>query len=276
MPKWEESKMVAENNADTEDADIKKLRKILIHKGRRDLADLLKNSVSFLEESSTYGSMWFSTLSTFHINYPIYTQEKIDKLSKEDKAEIFQSLRLIYPLAENAPEITNIEYLPNFELNTAELVEAKELSRIDFEHIHEQIRKCNSKIADKDYDGATTNARTLIESICLFILESKTKEKHKYNGDIIKLYKSITQILKMSPGDYEDDNLKQILSGVFSIINGISGLRNTFSDAHGIAPSKKTYKIDERHAILVVNLAKTVSEYLFKSYEKSLLAEKTV
>lgn len=261
--------MVTENNVDTEDADIKKLRKILTIKGRRDLADLLKNSVSFLEESSTYGSRWYSTLSTFHIEYPISIQEKIGELTDKDKDDIFQSLRLIYPLLDNSPEITNVEYRPNFELDTTELVETKELSRIDFEHIHEQIRKCETKIADKDYDGAITNARTLIESVCLFILESKTKEKHKYNGDIIKLYKSITQILKMSPGDYEDDNLKQILSGVFSVINGISGLRNTFSDAHGIAPSKKTYKIDERHAILVVNLAKTVSEYLFKSYEKS-------
>lgn len=263
------------NNVDTEDADIKKLRKILTNRGRQDLADLLKYSVSFLEKSSTYGSRRFSILSTFHIEYPIRVQEKFDKLTEKDEDDIFQALVLIYPLLDNSPEITSIEYYPNFELDATELVETKELYNVDFEHIQEQIRKCDSKIADKDYDGAITNARTLIESICLFILESKTKQKHNYDGNLPKLYKSITQVLKMSPGDYEDDNLKQILSGVFSIINGISGLRNTFSDAHGIAPSKKTYKIDERHTILVVNLAKIMSEYLFKSYEKSLLAEDT-
>jgi len=250
-----------------EDADIKKIRRVLNYKGRQDLADLLRLSVSFLEESNTYGSRWYSRLSTFHIRSHPSFQEKIDVLSKEDKIEIFDAVRLVYPLRDNEPEITEIVYYPDFDIEATELVETKELDRISFEYIHDQIRKCNSKIAEKDYDGAITNARTLIESICLFILESKNKQKHDYDGNLIKLYKSVASILKMSPGDYEDEHLKQILSGVFSIVNGVSGLRNTFSDAHGAAPSKKTYKIDERHAILTVNLAKSITEYLFLSYE---------
>jgi hypothetical protein len=252
-----------------EDEDIRKLRKVLSYKGRNDLADLLRHSVSYLDESSTFGSRWYSRLSTFHIKSHPSIQDKIDNLSKKDKDEIFQALLLVYPLRDNEPEITEIIYYPDFDIDVVELVDAKELERISFEYIHLQIKKCNSKIADKDFDGAITNARTLIESICLFILESKTKEKHDYDGNLIKLYKSVASLLKMSPGDYVDDNLKQILSGVFSIINGVSGLRNNFSDSHGSAPSKTNYKIDERHAILTVNLAKTITEYLFLSYEKS-------
>lgn len=252
-----------------EDTDIKKLRKVLSYKGRQDLADLLRHSVSFLEESSTFGSRWYSRLSTFHIKSHPSAQEKIDQLPKKDKEEIFQALLLVYPLLDGEPEIREIIYYPDFDIETNELIETKELDRISFEYIHEQIRKCNSKIADRDFDGAVTNARNLLESICLFILESKTKQKHEYDGNLIKLYKSVASILKMSPGDYDDDNLKQILSGVFSIINGVSGLRNNFSDSHGTAPSKTIYKIDERHAILTVNLAKSITEYLFLSYEKS-------
>jgi hypothetical protein len=252
-----------------EDKDIQKLRKVLNHKGRQDLADLLRHSESFLEESSTFGSRLYSRLSRFHIKYPPSVQEKIEKLTDKDKDEIFKALRLLYPLLDNEPEVTEILYYPDFDIDVVELVDTKELDRISFEYIHEQIRKCNEKIANKDFEGAVTNARTLIESICLFILESKTKQKHEYDGNLMKLYKSVATLLKMSPGDYDDDNLKQILSGVFSIINGVSGLRNTFSDSHGSAPSKTTYKIDERHAILTVNLAKTITEYLFLSYEKS-------
>jgi hypothetical protein len=252
-----------------EDIDIKRLRKVLTYKGRQDLANLLRHSISMLDESSTFGSRWYSRLSTFYIRSHPSVQEKLNKLSKNDKNEIFQALLLVYPLRDNEPEITEVIYYPDFDIDILELVETKELDRVSFEYIQEQIRKCNSKIADKDFDGAITNARTLIESICLFILESKTKQKHGYDGNLIKLYKSVATLLNMSPGDYEDDNLKQILSGVFSIVNGVSGLRNTFSDSHGIAPSKKTYKIDERHAILTVNLAKTITEYLFLSYEKS-------
>jgi hypothetical protein len=253
-----------------EDIDIKRLRKVLIYKGREDLADLLRHSVSYLDESSTYGSRWYSRLSSFHIKSHPSVQDKIDKLSNKDKDEIFQALLLVYPVRDGEPEITEIIYFPDFDIETTDLVNTKELERISFEYIHDQIRKCHSKIADKDFDGSITNARTLIESICLFILESKTKQKHNYDGNLLKLYKSVASILKMSPTDYEDNNLKQILSGVFSIINGVSGLRNTYGDSHGTSPSQSTYKIDERHAILAVNLAKTITEYLFLSYERSL------
>src|SRR5688572_13335186 len=130
-----------------EDVDIKKLRKVLNYKGRQDLADLLRHSVSFLDESSTFGSRWYSRLSTFHIKSHPSVQDKLDQLSKTDKDEIFQALLLVYPLRDSEPEITEVIYYPDFDIDVAELVETKELDRISFEYIHEQIRKCNSKIA---------------------------------------------------------------------------------------------------------------------------------
>lgn len=251
-----------------EDADIRKLRKVLRYKGRNDLSELLKNSRSALNESSTYGSRWYSVLSTFEIYSPVRLNEKIVQLSDEDKKELLQALLLIYPLKESEPEITDIEFYPDFDLDDdLELVETTGLNNIDFEYIQEQVKKCNAKIAEKDYEGAITNSRTLIESICLYIFEKK-KGQYDYKGNLIRLYKDVSKILNMTPADYPDGNLKQILSGVFSIINGVSGLRNDFSDAHGNSP-KTTYKVDERHAILTVNLSKTIAEYLYLSYEKS-------
>jgi hypothetical protein len=252
-----------------EDKDIKTLRRVLDYKGRQDLSSLLQNSTSYLIESGTFGSRWYSRLSTFEIKSHPKNQVLIDKLSEADKKEIFDAILQVYPVKDGEPEIHEVTYYPDFDIEVNDLVDTKELERISFVYIHDQIKKCNSKIAEKDYDGSVTNARTLIESICLFILETKTKEKHDYEGNLIKLYKSVASILKMSPGDYEDDYLKQILSGVFSIINGVSGLRNSYSDSHGNGPLKASYKIDERHAILSVNLAKTISEYLFLSFEKS-------
>lgn len=253
-----------------DDLDISKLRKVLRYKGRNDLSELLKHSRSVLNESSTFGSRWYSILSTFEIYSPLRLNEKISKLSEEDQTEIYQALLLIYPVRESEPEITHIEYYPDFDLDEeTELVETNALENIDFEYIQEQVKKCNNKIAEKDYEGAITNSRTLLESICLYIFEKKVGQ-YDYKGNLIKLYKDVSQILNMTPADYPDGNLKQILSGVFSIINGVSGLRNDFSDAHGNSPNR-TYKVDERHAILTVNLSKTIAEYLYLSYEKSEL-----
>lgn len=237
------------------------------YKERDDLTNLLRHSRSVLNESSTFGSKWYSTLSTFEIYSPAKINEQIVKLSAKDKEEIFKALLLIYPVKDNQPEITEIKYYPDFELEEeVELVETKALNEIDFSYIQEQIKKCNDKIAEKDYEGSITNSRTLIESICLYIHE-KIKGDYDYKGNLIRLYKDVSVILNMTPADYPDGNLKQILSGVFSIINGVSGLRNDFSDAHGSSPTK-SYKIDERHAILTVNLSKSIAEYLYLSYKQ--------
>jgi len=251
-----------------EDQDIFKIRKILQNKKRSDLSDLLKYSRSFLNESSRFGSYLYSTLSTFQIFSPLKQNEQLTQLSGQDSNEIYKAVLLIYPHKAEAPEITYVEYEVDFELEEIELVETNELERINFEYIHEQIKKCENKITEKDNEGAVTNSRTLLESICLFIYENTTGEKYDYKGDLIKLYKEVSKILNMNPADYANDCLKQILSGVFSIINGISALRNDFSDAHGRSP-QKSYKIDERHAKLAVNLSKSIAEYLFLTYEKT-------
>ncbi|WP_230869438.1 abortive infection family protein [Iocasia frigidifontis] len=65
---------------------------------------------------------------------------------------------------------------------------------------------------------------------------------------------------------YNNDSLKQISSGFFSIINGISSLRNELSDAHGKL-KKGYYKPEYRHAMLAVNSSKTTSEFLYSSWE---------
>ncbi|MDR1584066.1 MAG: abortive infection family protein [Prevotellaceae bacterium] len=251
-----------------EDKDITNIRKILQSRNRSDLSDLLRLSRSRLDESSTYGHYLYSTLSTFLIFSPLKQNAHLSQLSKEDEKEIEKAVLLIYPHQAEAPEITSIEYHVDFESDEIELVETNNLKRINFDYIHEQIKKCENKITDNDFEGAVTNSRTLLESICLFIYEKKKNEEYDNKGDLIKLYKEVSKILKMNPADYTDDCLKQILSGIISIINGISTLRNDFSDAHGRSP-QKSYKIDERHARLSVNLAKSIAEYLFLSYEKS-------
>jgi hypothetical protein len=215
-----------------------------------------------LNESSNYGHFLYSTLSSFRIFSPLKQNERLTQLSEQDSKEIYRAVLLIYPHKEDSPEITRVEYEVDFELEEIELVETNELERVNFEYIHEQIKKCENKIIEKDYEGAVTNSRTLLESICLFIYENMQEEKYDYKGDLIKLHKEVSKILKMNPADYTNDCLKQITSGVFSIINGISTLRNDFSDAHGRSPGK-SYKIDERHAKLAVNLSKSMQNICF-------------
>jgi len=129
--------------------------------------------------------------------------------------------------------------------------------------IDEQIEKSERKIKDGDYDGAITNARSLLEAV-LRELESRLDENPpKYDGDLPKLYKRVQTALNLSPGRKDiDQSLEQVLSGLTSIVQGLSALSNRMGDRH-----VRTYKPSRHHALLVVNAAKSLTNFVFDTYE---------
>ncbi len=139
--------------------------------------------------------------------------------------------------------------------------------------IDEQIEKCDKKLANQDFDGAITNARSLIEAVLKSIEQELDNNPPKYDGNLPKLYKRAQKLLKLSPGQEGlADCLRQILSGLTSVVSGLSSLRNTMSDSHVIS-----YKPFEHHARLAVNASKTLCSFLFdsKDYQMKSKTENT-
>lgn len=182
--------------------------------------------------------------------------------------EVAQSKRIyVKEILSKESEIIILEIAKDLDLYEDDsLVEISKMASIDSDFIKEQVSKCSDKIILKDYDGAITNARTLVESICIYILEDSDIE-HKKNGKLNQLYGVTSNYLKMQPALYKSDSLKQITSGFITIIQGLSGMRNDMSDAHG--KGYKSFTPEERHAKLAVNSAHTVSSYLLESYLRS-------
>jgi len=129
--------------------------------------------------------------------------------------------------------------------------------------IDEQVKKCDEKIASGDYYGAITNARSLVEAILTEIEKDLDTSAPEYDGDLVKLYKRVAKLLNLGPERKDiSDTLKQILTGLSSIIAGLAGLRNKMSDAH-----VASYKPSKHHAKLAVNSAKTICDFLFETKE---------
>ncbi len=78
-----------------------------------DIAELLSLSTHNLNESSSYGSRLFSTLSTFEIISPPRQTAQLNTLTAEQKQKIRNAVLLIYPLMDNSPEITEIIFTAN-------------------------------------------------------------------------------------------------------------------------------------------------------------------
>ena len=67
--------------------DLENIRKILQHRGRHDLAQLLSKSKVNFDVSSNYGSYLFSQLTTAEIYSPIEDYDKLKGLSGDEKDE---------------------------------------------------------------------------------------------------------------------------------------------------------------------------------------------
>jgi Abortive infection C-terminus len=131
------------------------------------------------------------------------------------------------------------------------------------EFIREQLAKCERKLGDGDNDGAITNARALLEAVLREVEHRVSGSPSDTKGDLLRQYKGVQKLLNLQP-EREDlhESLRQMLTGLVSIVNGIAAARNVMSDAHA-----RTYKPAPHHARLVVNAANTITDFLLASYE---------
>lgn len=132
------------------------------------------------------------------------------------------------------------------------------LAKLNADHVHQEWVKAQGRVA-RDPEGAITAARTILESVCKSILD-EMGVGYDESADLPKLYGTTAQNLSLAPSQHTEEIFKQILGGCFSVVNGLAGLRNRLSDAHG--RSKHTAKPGRRHAELAVNLAGSVATFL--------------
>lgn len=143
------------------------------------------------------------------------------------------------------------------------IVETPQIEEINIDYILSNIQKCETRIQSKDFSGAVTSARSLLESVLKHLYkEIFTQEAH--NLDLPELYKQVSKELNLHPTSSKlDEGLKKITGGLHTAVVGLSEVRNEAGDAH---PLK--YTIEEHHAVLVVNNAKTICQFLYQSYKK--------
>jgi hypothetical protein len=137
------------------------------------------------------------------------------------------------------------------------------LSAFDTENVHAVWQKALDRRRD-DPEGAITTARTLLETVCKYILDQAAVQ-YEDDADLPKLYRIVASHLNLSPGQHSEEIFKRILGGCVSIVEGLGTLRNKLSDSHG--KGIKRVKPDTRHAELAVNLAGSMATFLIETWE---------
>lgn len=137
-------------------------------------------------------------------------------------------------------------------------IEVNQISKINSDYVKLLPERIKLDLANRDFDSVINKCRTLIEEVLCFIIEQK-HEVPVDSGNIEQLHAQCKKLLKMNCDSSQDQRIKQLLSGLKSIIVPISSLRNIGSDAHGVG--SKRINIGEREAILISNATQTYCEY---------------
>lgn len=146
---------------------------------------------------------------------------------------------------------------------TIEVLRSSALDPLSHEFIEEQVEKCDAKMTSGDSSGAITNARTMVEVVLLALEKKLYSDAEDHKGDIMKMYKRVAQKLNLAPGhDNLSTPLRQVLTGLASVVQGLAAVRSMAGDAHG-----RLHRTHPHHARVAVNAAKTFTVFMLDTFE---------
>lgn len=123
---------------------------------------------------------------------------------------------------------------------------------------------------DSDSMSAAHRAATLLEA-CFKVYCESAGIPFKESEQMGEFWNKVAEDIKIRPKDFSDDNLKQIASGLYSIVNGTRGYRNEKTAAHGKseqALQKIKAMLRPRHARLVIHAAAALCAYILECQPK--------
>lgn len=141
----------------------------------------------------------------------------------------------------------------------AELIKGRDIPSIDAE-FNRALANVNSEPRE-----AVSAACNILESIFkTYIADEKLDMPQKQ--DIQNVWKVVRADLGFDPAALEDDDLKKVLSGVLSVVDGIGAFRTHASSAHG--QGRKIYNLKPRHARLAIHSAHTIALFVLETWDE--------
>jgi hypothetical protein len=117
---------------------------------------------------------------------------------------------------------------------------------------------------EADPATAVTAACAIVEALCKVYLEDEGLVLP--NDQSIKpLWKSVQTHLGLDPAQIADDDLKRVLGGLTSIIDGLGAFRTHVGSAHG--RGRQAYRPAARHARLALHAAHTLTTFVIETWD---------
>lgn len=140
-----------------------------------------------------------------------------------------------------------------------QLIRGRDIPSIDAEFTR-ALQNVNSEPRE-----AVSAACNILESIFKTYIADENLEMPQ-KQDLQNVWKVVRSDLGFEPGSIQDNDLKKILSGMMSVVDGIGAFRTHASSAHG--EGRKIYNLKPRHARLSVHAAHTMSLFVLETWDE--------
>lgn len=141
----------------------------------------------------------------------------------------------------------------------AELIKGRDIPAIDAEFTR-AIANVNSEPRE-----AVSAACNILESVFkTYIADEGLSLPQKQ--DLQNVWKVVRADLGFDPSLVQDDDLKRVLTGLLSVVDGIGAFRTHASSAYG--QGRKIYNLKPRHARLAIHSAHTLSLFVLEAWDE--------
>lgn len=118
---------------------------------------------------------------------------------------------------------------------------------------------------EKDPPAAITAACSILESLFKVYIEDNGIEMPS-DQSLKPLWKVASKHLGLDPAAIEDDDVKKVLSGLNSVVDGIGSLRTHTGSAHG--HGRRAYHLQARHARLAIHASHTLVGFFIETWDE--------
>ena len=117
---------------------------------------------------------------------------------------------------------------------------------------------------EADPAASVTAASAIVEALCKVYIHDEKIDLPK-DQTIKPLWGAVQKHLGLDPAQIEDEDLKRILSGLSSIVDGLGAFRTHAGSAHG--RGRRSYRIQPRHARLAIHAAHTLTQFVLETWD---------
>ena len=188
---------------------------------------------------------------------PTFYKPEYDKELKQAQAIILQNLQdcgLIYQSGQIQKSNTRTASIRTL----SEIVEKNGLPAIE-----QEINRTLENV-EKDPYAACLFAANLLEATLKHYI-SRKGNTYNDNDGLSDLWKNASNIMNITPKNFDDSDLKRIASGLINVVTGLRNIRNKKSASHGKSEKeRKQYTILPRHSKLAIHSAHTLAAYILE------------